>query len=354
MAVQVIFGGRRAERLSIATALDLLAVTGRFLSYKTDALVMGSWCITLGINPFEKASVNDSLTAMKLIRDDYPIVLLPDVIQSLARDSWLFCGENINLPPVPPQVPWALKMGEKLKTLWHHSHLFKSGLIILMALLGFGLGKLRQLGLLFPTSIALVLIAVGALLLVWGLREPWIETQKFYRQRLRTYNQQMRQYQSQSFWRSPRQLRNKKGARLEALKQALKGKVQLPKTRRSTQALGAVGVLYEYLQAAFGEVHFAQELEISGQEASYSIDLTVVEKGCLYLDIEIDQEQYQLEELYRERDRFFLERGWIVIRFAHEQVVSHPQSCCQVIAQVLTRLTGERPDVGKFNQKSLQ
>ena len=42
------------------------------------------------------------------------------------------------------------------------------------------------------------------------------------------------------------------------------------------------------------------------------------------------------------RNQFFLESGWVVVRFSERQVVEAPRSCCQVIAQVILEIMGDR------------
>lgn len=70
----------------------------------------------------------------------------------------------------------------------------------------------------------------------------------------------------------------------------------------------------------------------------------------LYIDIEID-EPYDAKKkkpthcidvpLDRERDNFFLQKNWVVIRFAELQVIESPESCCKFIATVVNKLTGQ-------------
>jgi hypothetical protein len=39
------------------------------------------------------------------------------------------------------------------------------------------------------------------------------------------------------------------------------------------------------------------------------------------------------------RDNFFLDRGWIIVRFAEEQICQNPRGCCGTIAQIVFELT---------------
>ncbi|MGD1839810.1 MAG: hypothetical protein ACFB0B_02790 [Thermonemataceae bacterium] len=71
-------------------------------------------------------------------------------------------------------------------------------------------------------------------------------------------------------------------------------------------------------------------------------------KKRLFIDIEID-EPYALpfgkpthylgsDEI---RNRFFLQQGWMVIRFTEEQVVRQPKQCCKFIAHRVAAVTKE-------------
>jgi very-short-patch-repair endonuclease len=295
---------------------------------------------------------------MKLVSSYYPIVLIPDVLQSLVEDSWSDVGLQaaVQRPPLPPQVPWLLEMSERLKALSRRPYLLGSSFIVLMILSGVGLGTLWRSGRAFPVSIGLCLIAVGASLLGWGLREMLLEYRQSHQRSIAVYEQKMQEYRAQSAsLRSSQPRRRTRGiSRLEAISQALDGKVQLPKASSTAQRGASEAFFFEYLQDVFGavgEVSFGHQLEIEGYEHNYSTDFTLSFRG-LYLDIEIDEcytgkgkkfvpTHCVDDEKDRRREQFFLERGWIVIRFAEEQVVRYPQSCCQVIARVLAHLTGD-------------
>jgi len=74
-----------------------------------------------------------------------------------------------------------------------------------------------------------------------------------------------------------------------------------------------------------------------------------IPKYNLYIDIEID-EPYSLrgnipihtkesdDEL---RNRYFLERGWGIIRFAEVQIIKHPQLCCKVISEYIRNFSND-------------
>ena len=84
----------------------------------------------------------------------------------------------------------------------------------------------------------------------------------------------------------------------------------------------------------------------------------------LYIDVEIDV-PYNLEtgepEAYvsnddsetkyvnQDHDTFFEKEGWVVIRFAEEQTVKHPRSCCKYIAQTIYEILEDDSVIQKFN-----
>lgn len=68
----------------------------------------------------------------------------------------------------------------------------------------------------------------------------------------------------------------------------------------------------------------------------------------LCIDIEIDEpysldaetNQYEIKHYLElgddaEQNRYFLDNGWIIIRFSEEQAIKQPDSCCKVIAETI-------------------
>lgn len=123
---------------------------------------------------------------------------------------------------------------------------------------------------------------------------------------------------------------------------------------------------YSYLRKYFGKkIYTRLTLNIPNFHHPYSPDFTYIERQInLYIDIEID-EPYSYKDKKRKpihyintdvkRDRFFLERGWIVIRFSEEQIVRYPESCCQTIAETIADLLSDNSLLNQFrNVPSLQ
>lgn len=51
----------------------------------------------------------------------------------------------------------------------------------------------------------------------------------------------------------------------------------------------------------------------------------------------------------QERDNFFLENNWIVLRFAEIQIVNYPNLCCELLEHLIYILTHEYSDLNKLN-----
>lgn len=87
----------------------------------------------------------------------------------------------------------------------------------------------------------------------------------------------------------------------------------------------------------------------------------VDEEAGLYIDIECDEpyvyqnaEPTHYRELNSEKQRnlAFINSGWFVIRFAEEQIVCYPESCCKYIAEVIANLTENYSLFEQFNHIS--
>lgn len=101
-------------------------------------------------------------------------------------------------------------------------------------------------------------------------------------------------------------------------------------------------------------------LDISGSKRTYEPDLTIYNQTLnLYIDIEIDEPYYGNPPKYShcinnnndlQRNRYFVENGWVVIRFSEHQIVNQLQSCCKYIAEVISKIdnTFKIPDLFKY------
>ena len=101
-----------------------------------------------------------------------------------------------------------------------------------------------------------------------------------------------------------------------------------------------------------GKIHTGLSLSIPGYEYPYTADFAYIDATInLYIDIEIDEPydyksrrptHYSQASKDEKRNNFFLRRYWVVIRFAEEQVVRWPSSCCKLVASTISEIMCER------------
>lgn len=97
------------------------------------------------------------------------------------------------------------------------------------------------------------------------------------------------------------------------------------------------------------------------RDRTYAADFLLLYRSGLGFDIEID-EPYALLNKYpthcvdddkdQQRNQFFVNGGWVVVRFTEEQVVKQPLSCCKVIASVIRDVTGDNLILEQLSQVS--
>jgi hypothetical protein len=107
------------------------------------------------------------------------------------------------------------------------------------------------------------------------------------------------------------------------------------------------------------QVHTGQQFAIPDTELCYTPDFLIVHPPTgLTIDVECD-EPYEGKTLTphhclddgkdARRDRFFLDGNIAVIRFAEEQIVRYPDSCCQLIAEVIAEIAGDTGALDRFS-----
>ena len=82
----------------------------------------------------------------------------------------------------------------------------------------------------------------------------------------------------------------------------------------------------------------------------------------LYIDIECDEpyvydsgEATHYIGIDRQRDRTFTENGWFVLRFAEEQIITSPESCCLILAKLIARYSNNKSVLERFpNTQKIQ
>jgi hypothetical protein len=183
-----------------------------------------------------------------------------------------------------------------------------------------------------------------------------------YKQRLADYQQQLFKYESYQLCRlqpnrkETEQYNSLLQERYKLLNSLLKKIVQPP----ASQGKGGVqqGVsekqFFIYLCRYFSRFYdfcMGGEFPIPGTSFRYTADFILVHKPTgLAIDIEIDEpydgrtgKPHHCVDRNKDnqRNQFFLERNWVVIRFSELQVVKYPDGCCKAIARVVSQITGD-------------
>ncbi|GAB4128958.1 MAG: hypothetical protein OHK0045_06930 [Raineya sp.] len=105
---------------------------------------------------------------------------------------------------------------------------------------------------------------------------------------------------------------------------------------------------YRYLQKFFPEQIYTDMALPIGKTYYYPDFMLINKKYQLYVDIEID-EPYNFKGLPThtegsddKRNAYFVQCGWIVIRFSEEQIARQPLQCCKFIAQTLVKVSKDK------------
>ncbi len=138
--------------------------------------------------------------------------------------------------------------------------------------------------------------------------------------------------------------------RRERLKQILKQTVSYDSDKGNIGNGHSEKILAAQLKRYFAKkIRHRLTLAIPEEKWDYCPDFAYIDEASgLHIDIEVD-EPYTYDDWKPihyvgkddRRNDFFLERGWIVIRFSEEQVVKNAQGCCKLVAKVVAELTGK-------------
>ncbi|WP_013325708.1 DUF308 domain-containing protein [Gloeothece verrucosa] len=204
-----------------------------------------------------------------------------------------------------------------------------------------------------PSSLFLVMFGIiGVILGLWALKK-WLK--QYYRELEFDYSLKMEKWQkTQRLMQRYHQRKSWVNPKLRAaqLRELLQGKVLQPTGKSLAQQGVSEKYFFEILKGYFKDlVSYGGEFPIPGSQLKYSHDIVYIDPTTgLHIDIEID-EPYEGkskrphhcidDEKDKRRNQYFLENNWIIIRFAEEQVVRHPHSCCKLIAQTLVDLTAK-------------
>lgn len=273
----------------------------------------------------------------------YPIILIPDAItQALSARpfEWKFSEPK---PLEPGQKPRPINLQFILSKAIPH--------LIVTSIISATMAKIP----------AVAWSAFVSGLLTLGIR-IWRQ-QQLYLKRLHKYEYELQQYKRQLIAYQERENQHKrKVAESQKPENIKKYRYKLIREIMS-KAVPNDGInitdeqnilnseLGRYLNKLFSnKIYTDVTINNPNSYIPYQLDIAYIDQSLhLYIDIEIDESYNDEagEPVYEDvltydnkRHQLFLDKGWLVIRFAEEQVIRQPESCCKVIANVINKVTG--------------
>jgi hypothetical protein len=280
----------------------------------------------------------------------FPVILIPEPLKKVRRDP----------PPEPPAPKLRPAVEPKLELLDRLAisvgHAFEA--------VGNWIKSFRakQPILAFFVSIPILLLVI----ILYPLKLNNQERKRLYEQKLKNYqsilksnSKLQKQYEeSVQFYRTRE---GKVKYRTEKLKQLLSG-TKSPDAENQISKQGALEqAFYEKLNSYFPEKIQLEKGLLKPNGFVYTPDFIYFDpQSNLHIDIEVDEPytpktghpkkpiHYLESESDHKRNQFFLDKTWLVIRFAEEQVKRYPDSCCKVIAQTIAKLLDDDSILAPF------
>ncbi|WP_449420475.1 hypothetical protein [Phormidium nigroviride] len=292
---------------------------------------------------------------MSQIRGFYPVILIPDSIRQFCADNPIPIWEESATPtiklPLTPRPPVLTNSRYFLVImLW-----IASVVIVILVNWLFGMSSIAFWS-------ALVCASASAVAAFSYQRFLDFQVRDCYKQRLAEYQQQLSEYESyqlrrlQSKGKEMEQYNSMLQERSKRFLRLLKKIVQPPASqgKKGVQQGVSEKQFFVYLCRYFSGFYdfcMGGEFPIPGTSFRYTADFILVHQPTgLAIDIEIDEpydgrtgKPHHCVDRGKDnqRNQFFLERNWVVIRFSELQVVKYPDACCKVIARVIFQITGD-------------
>lgn len=279
---------------------------------------------------------------------NYPIILIPQSIQR---------AQSVN-PPVPVFTETApLKPSSP-------PEIYDRKVLIRWMTFGFVASLVLAFFNIWLGITAITLSAFIVAYLAWSMNQSFPQRKRDYDDQVRKYPKLLQAYQ-QAKREYEQQVRNILTPENVASYQKLEllRILRQTKTHDRGNSKAQVGFseakFYAYLTHYFKDkVKRGLTLNIPNFKYHYSPDFVYIDKAVnLYIDIEIDEPYAYNSKVPTHfigaskdtnRNNFFLNRNWLVIRFSEEQVVRYPQSCCKAIAKVIANVLGDNLYLSQF------
>ena len=292
---------------------------------------------------------------MNSIKGFYPVILIPDSIRQFCADNPIPVLSENATPKIKQPFPSRLPVFNNSRYYLVIQFWIASVVVVILVNWLLGMSVIA-----FWSS--LVCASISAVAAFSYLRFVDLQVRDRYHQRLAEYQQQLAEYESyqlrrvQSKGKESEEYISLLRKRSKRLLRLLKEIVQPPVSQGNKEVQQGVSEkqFFVYLCRYFSGFYdfcMGGEFPIPGTSFRYTADFILVHQPTgLAIDIEID-EPYEGrtrkphhcvdKNKDSQRNRFFLEINWVVIRFSELQVVKYPDSCCKAIARVISQITGD-------------
>jgi hypothetical protein len=277
----------------------------------------------------------------------YPVILIPERIEKFLLKNPVGQFPNFQ-KPIAPEPPKDLPKVPEGKWGYVNSTLSLGLILIVNGLFGLSLVELC-LGILASSF-----LFFGVKIYLYYARLYYQEKQQ---QIFANYEAEKTKYlRAFQLWERSKNAiiktqKNQQQLRGNELKLLLENRVKQPIKKSQAQVGVSERIFAVSLVKYFGKwVQGGQEFPITNSHLCYSTDFSLVDPNTgLSLDIEVDEpydgkskKPHHCVDVNKDynRNQYFLNGNWVVIRFAEEQVVKYPKRCCLEIAQVIAKLTG--------------
>jgi very-short-patch-repair endonuclease len=272
--------------------------------------------------------------------DDFPIILIPPAIRRVKAE----------LPPIPPFRDQAPRLpGTNVQVINLKGILIGIGAVFVAGAITINMSPFWGLTVII---LGLIGVAIGA----------WVQSQS-HPKRTQEYSYQMEQYYKNlevycqkevEYQRTIAEIRSPQNLiayQYPRLLQVLERTVAEDRDHPSASASAQLpfwSILNDYFPQ---KIHLNPALKSLDGLLNYQLDFAYIDPALnLRIDLEVDEpyepltgeaKHYQRSFTDQTWNEFLLSKGWIVIRFASQQVDEQPASCCKVIAQTLYDLLGD-------------
>lgn len=266
--------------------------------------------------------------------DVYPIILIPqslERVKTLKPDIPRFEGISPILSGDPPKPESKVRICAEISTVG-----VSGGFFALKP-------KTRSIGIgiLFAGSVAIAVSAYRRFKKYRSLQLSYEKKSGRYQNELENFKIEKQRHDEQ--YRALQTPEYIQGYQRELTLDALSQTISVDGSNSTAKCGHSEQAFHDHLRRYFnGNILIRQWLKIPGFHKPYTPDFSFVDRETgLHIDIEID-EPYVFEsgkpihfieaDKDKKRDQFFLNKGWLVIRFSEEQAVRWPGSCCKVVA----------------------